>query len=292
MAVEEKRAPTKGAGPGPLVIIGGAEDRGGDILKAFVRLAGGDDAVIAVLATASGEPEGAGDAYVQAFRRLGCRDIRTLKVTERDEAADERTLDRASAATGYFFTGGDQLRITSTLGGTPLDDVLHDRHREGAVIAGTSAGASAMSETMIVAGDSDDAPKKCTTKMAPGMGFLEGTVVDQHFAQRGRLGRLLAALAQNPKVLGLGVDEDTAVVVYPCGTLRVLGSQTVTVLDGRSIRQTNATESKPDEPLALTDVVLHVLPSGWGFDLKTRRALEPSSDRPRARESRKVASPK
>jgi len=260
---------------GPLVIIGGAEDRDGDILRTVARLAGGAKAVIAVLATASGQPEGAGEAYERAFRRLGVGYVSTLQVRERADAADPATVERALAATGYFFTGGDQLRITSTLGGTPLDEVLHRRHRQGAVVAGTSAGASAMSETMIVTGDSDDAPKKCTTKMAPGMGFLAGAVIDQHFAQRGRLGRLLAALAQNPKVLGLGVDENTAVIVLPDGTLRVIGAETVTVLDGRSIRWTNASESLPDEPLALTDVVVHVLPSGWGFDLSTRRPLGP-----------------
>ncbi len=262
-----------GSGPGPLVIIGGAEDRGGSILKTFVELAGGSRAVVAVLATASGEPEGAERSYETAFKRLGVAAVNTLRVERRDDAGRREVLERAREATGFFFTGGDQLRITSTLGGTPLDELIHLRHEEGAVVAGTSAGASAMSETMIVAGDSDDAPKKCTIKMAPGMGFLEGTVVDQHFAQRGRLGRLLAAVTQNPKVLGLGVDEDTAVVVLPGGTLRVVGSQTVTVLDGRGIVETNASESLPDQPLALTDVVLHVLPSGYGFDLRRRRPL-------------------
>lgn len=275
MGPGERSAPGAGARPGPLVIIGGAEDRHGRVLQKFVELAGGPQAVIAVLATASGEPEGAEKDYEQAFGRLGAKRVLTIRISTRQDAADEGNLDKAERATGFFFTGGDQLRITSTLGGTAFDSILHRKHREGAVIAGTSAGASAMSETMIVAGDSDDAPKKCTIKMAPGMGFLEGTVVDQHFAQRGRLGRLLAALAQNPKVLGLGVDEDTAVAVFPDRTLWVVGSQTVTILDGRTIRETNASESVPDEPLALTDVVLHVLPNGYGFDLATRRPLSP-----------------
>ncbi len=259
------------------MVIGGAEDRGGSILKAFIRLAGGPEAVVALLATASGEPEGAEQAYEEAFDRLGARTVHTLRVSCRDDAGDAGLLERAQASTGFFFTGGDQLRITSALGGTPLDDVLHRRHEEGAVVAGTSAGASAMSETMIVAGDGERSATKCTIKMAPGMGFLEGTVVDQHFAQRGRLGRLLAALAQNPKVLGVGIDEDTAIIVLPEGRVRVLGSQTVTILDGRNIRRSNASESLPNEPLALSDVVLHVLPDGWGFDLKTRRPRGPSA---------------
>ncbi len=271
----EKPASATGARPGPLVIIGGAEDRGGSILKTFVDLAGGDKAVVAVLGTASGEPDGAEADYHQAFGRLGVRKVETLSVACREDAASPKVLEQAAAATAFFFTGGDQLRITSTLGGTPLDEMLHRRHAAGAVIAGTSAGASAMSETMIAAGDSDDAPTKCTIKMAPGMGFLEGCVVDQHFAQRGRLGRLLAALAQNPKVLGLGIDEDTATLVLPGGTLQVIGSHTVTILDGRGIGRTNASESLPDEPLALTDVLLHVLSRGYGFDLVTRRPLPP-----------------
>ncbi len=281
MGSGERPASAAGARPGPLVVIGGAEDRQGRVLRSFVDLAGGPRAVIAVLATASGEPEGAERDYAHAFGHLGASRVLTIRVSSREDAADPTRLAEAEQATGFFFTGGDQLRITSTLGGTPFDAVLHHRHREGAVVAGTSAGASAMSETMIVAGDSDDAPKRCTIKMAPGMGFLEGTVVDQHFAQRGRLGRLLAALAQNPKVLGLGVDEDTAVVVLPDRTLHVIGSQTVTVLDGRGIRSTNASESLPDEPLALTDVLLHVLPDGYGFDLASRRPLVPRQDMPR-----------
>ncbi|MCL6581943.1 MAG: cyanophycinase [Firmicutes bacterium] len=273
MGREEKPEP-RGLGRGPLVIIGGAEDREGAILRRFVELAGGSEAVVAVLATASDRPELPERAYEEAFRRLGARRVVTLRVSGREDAGRPEILDRAGEATGFFFTGGDQLRITSTIGGTLLDSLLHRRLRDGAVVAGTSAGASAMSETMIVEGPSDDAPKKCTIKMAPGMGFLEGTVVDQHFAQRGRLGRLLAAVAQNPKVLGLGVDEDTAAIVTPDDKLWVAGSQTVTVVDGRGILETNASESLPDEPLTLTGVVLHVLPRGWGFDLVTRHPLK------------------
>jgi len=269
-------SPSRGAGPGALVVIGGAESRDGAILRTFVRLAGGPAAVVALLATASGRPDDAAREYEEAFVRLGVGRVETLRVTDRSDAWRPEILERARAATAFFFTGGDQLRITSTLGGTPLDEVVHRRHREGAVIAGTSAGASAMSETMIVEGDSDDAPKKCTIKMAAGMGFLEGAVIDQHFAQRGRLGRLLAALAQNPKLLGIGVDEDTAFVVRGDRTLRVVGSQTVTVVDGRAIEETNASESLPDEPLVLTHVVLHVLPSGYGFDLAAWRPLRPA----------------
>jgi len=263
--------------PGPLVVIGGAESEDGRVLRAFIRLAGGPQAVVAVLATASGEPEGAARRYEEVFRGLGAGRIETLRVTSRRDAFRPDILERAEKATAFFFTGGDQLRITSALGGTSLNTLLHRKHQAGAVIAGTSAGASAMSETMIVAGDSEDALKKCTIKMAPGMGFLEGAVIDQHFAQRGRLGRLLAAVAQNPKVVGLGVDEDTAFIADADGNIRVVGSQTVVVVDGQNISETNASESLPDEALALTDVVLHVLPESYGYDLKWRRPLPPAA---------------
>lgn len=269
--------------PGPLLIVGGAEDRRGRILERFVALAGGRSARIVVLTTAASQPEQTGETYRQDFVRLGAGSVEVLEISQRPEASSPEARRAVAGASGVFFTGGDQLRVTSALGGTPLDAVLRRRWLEGAVVAGTSAGASAMSETMIVEGDSDDAPKKCTIKMAPGMGFLEGVVVDQHFAQRGRLGRLLAALAQNPKVLGLGIDEDTSVVVLPDKTLWVVGSQTVTVLDGRGIVETNASESSPDEALVLTDVILHVLPDGYGFDLRTRRPLPASPFPARAR---------
>jgi cyanophycinase len=287
----ENQALHERARPGPLVIIGGAEDRDGSILKMFVRLAGGAKAVVAVLATASDEPHGAERSYEHAFAGLGVRCVETLRVISREDAGDMKVLERAAQATAFFFTGGDQLRLTATLGGTALDALLHRRHGQGAVIAGTSAGASAMSETMIVSGDSANSPSRCTIKMAPGLGFLQGVVVDQHFAQRGRLGRLLGALAQNPRVLGLGLDEDTAVTVFPDGVFRVAGSQTATVLDGRTIRKTNASEALPDEPLALTDVILHVLPRGYGFDLQSRRPLPPGTEdgQPRMDQRRRVA---
>lgn len=264
-------------GNGKLVIIGGAEDKDGpcEILQTFITLAGGTDARLVVLTVAAGDPEDVGSMYRELFYQLGAGRVTVLHLPDRQTANQKSAATQLGEATGIFFTGGDQLRITSILGGTKIDQVLHRRYDEGAVIAGTSAGAAAMSAIMIVEGASDDAPKKCTTKLSPGMGFWEKVVIDQHFAQRGRTGRLLAAIAQNPHILGVGIDEDTAVVQNGKDRFEVIGTQTVTVLDGRGIQHTNTSISEPDEPLALTYVNMHILPAGYGFDLDKRQPLLP-----------------
>jgi cyanophycinase len=162
--------------------------------------------------------------------------------------------------------------LTSILGGSNSDAAIRQAYLSGTVIAGTSAGASVMSDTMIVDGDSSDTPKKSNLGMAHGMGLLQEVVIDQHFAQRGRINRILAAVAQNPLIIGVGIDEDTAIVVTPDEKFEVIGSQTVTIADGRHVIYSNISESKPFDPLALTNVVLHVLPEGYGYDLKRRTA--------------------
>lgn len=262
---------------GNLVVIGGAEDKEGEcvILREVVRLATRAGDRMAVLTAAAENPHTVGEQYRAVFSRLGIEKVDVINIACRQEAMNTAIADRLTGVGGIFFSGGDQLRITSLLGGTALDEVLHRCYESGVVIAGTSAGASAMSDTMIVGGPGEDAPKRCTTKMAPGMGLLEEVVIDQHFAQRGRTGRLLSALAQNPYVLGIGIDEDTAIVVNPEGRFRVIGSNTVTVIDGRAILHTNASESQPDEALALTNVILHILPAGYGYDLRKRQPLLP-----------------
>lgn len=260
---------------GTLVIIGGAEDKEGrcEILRKFVELAGGEEAKLVIMTAATEQPEVVGEEYRRIFARLGVKKLEILDITSRRQANLQQHQQVIGEATGIFFTGGDQLRITTLLGGTEIYQALHQAYRRGTVIAGTSAGASVMSETMIVEGDSDQAPKKNTVKMAPGMGLIREVVVDQHFAQRGRIGRLLTAVAQNPYILGVGIDEDTAIVVNPEGQFKVYGSQTVTIVDGSRIGHTNVSESSPAEPLALTNVGLHVLPAGYGFDLNRRVPL-------------------
>jgi len=260
---------------GTLVIIGGAEDKKNkcEILSKVAELAGKRDANLVIMTAATEMPEVVGEEYRRIFTRLGVEKISVMNIASRKEANDESYLKCIEEATGVFFTGGDQLRITSLLGGTKVYQKLHEAYKRGVVIAGTSAGASVMSATMIVEGDSEKAPQKNTLKMAPGMGLIHGVVVDQHFAQRGRLGRLLTAVAQNPYVLGIGIDEDTAIVVGANERFEVYGSQTVTVVDGEQITSTNVFESKPDEFLTLTNVRLHVLAAGAGYDLHNRIPL-------------------
>lgn len=232
-------------------------------------------AVLGMVTTASRQGRQAFQQYQQLFRRLGVDDVRDLTVQTRDEASQGPILQHVREVATLFFSGGDQLRITSVLGGTRFHHVLLEEHRRGLVVAGTSAGASMMSDTMIVTGDAEEAPTKNTVHMAPGMGLWQGAVIDQHFSQRGRIGRLLSALAQNPGILGVGLDEDTAIEVRLDEQLvTVWGSRTVTLLDGSAVHHTNATESSADRPLAIFGVRLHVLPHGYRFDLTERRPME------------------
>jgi cyanophycinase len=259
---------------GPLVIIGGHEDKEHEcvILKEFVRLAGGSDARIVVMTVATEQPQEVGREYRKLFCDLGAGDVRVVGVTQREEARSPQSLKTLDQATGVFFTGGDQLRITALLGGTPMDDLLHRAHEEGLALAGTSSGASMMSCTMIIEGDGKEAPAIDTVGLSPGMKFIEGPIIDQHFAERGRIGRLLSAVAQQPAKLGLGLDEDTAIVVRD-GHFRVLGSGAVTVLDGRNLAYTNLDDGQQTTGYALFGVQLHILPAGYGFDLAGRAPL-------------------
>lgn len=260
---------------GKLMIIGGAEDKEGEciILRKLVELAGGQNGNIVVMTVATEYPEVIGEEYTRIFERFGVNEINVIHIDSRHHANEDRFVDKMNAATCIFFTGGDQLRITSLLGGTKAEEKLKEAYRRGVVIAGTSAGASVMSETMITSGKDDDAPKKCTLKMAPGLGLLKDVVIDQHFAQRGRIGRLLTAIAQNPHMLGVGIDEDTAIIIDSDAVFEVIGSHAVTILDGKSLDFTNVSELKPDEILALTNVVMHVLPAGFKYDIKYRRPI-------------------
>jgi cyanophycinase len=257
---------------GNLLIIGGNEDKQGDcvILRRFVAMAGGREARIAVITTATEHPGKTGEEYRAVLTELGAAEVNVVSVVNRQAANARHSDGEFEKCTGIFFTGGDQLRLTSILGGSEVDAAIRRAYRQGVVIAGTSAGASVMSDTMIVDGGSSETPKKAALSMAHGMGLLEEVVIDQHFAQRGRINRLLAAVAQNPHVLGVGIDEDTALVVSPQRVFEVIGSQTVTVIDGQRVVHSNISESKQFDPLALTNVMLHILPSGYGYDLKRR----------------------
>ncbi len=261
---------------GKLVIIGGAEDKKGEcaILKKVVELVQGTgDNSLAVLTTATEYPREVGNEYFEIFKGLGIERVELLDIGNRNEAEQSEKAKIIQSTGGIFFTGGDQLRITTLLGGTLIDKVLKEAYEQGKVIAGTSAGASVMSVNMIVEGNSDDIPKLNTVKMAPGMGLVREIVIDQHFAQRGRIGRLLTAVAQNPNILGVGIDEDTAIIVDSEGVFEVYGSQTVTIIDGRGIKDTNVSETDSNQPLTLTNVLLHILTKGSKYNLKSRAPI-------------------
>ncbi len=259
---------------GTVIIIGGAEDKVRDrlILNRFVSLAGGPDATVAVISTASSLGAEAAQRYRDVFTNLRVGRIRTLHAVTRPQANDESAAIAVRDATGVFLTGGNQLRLSSTIGGTRLADAVLDRFQHGAVVAGTSAGASAMSSHMIAFGASGATPKNRMAQIAAGLGLLPGVIVDQHFQQRNRLGRLLSLIAQNPSLLGLGVDEDTAGVVGPDHVMEVIGRGSVTVIDG-SASETDAWEIKGHRPLMISNVVLHSLPAGYRFDLRRRHRI-------------------
>lgn len=256
---------------GHVIVIGGAEDKVRDrlILGRFVALAGGPDARIAVISSASSLGPIAGETYKRIFTELGASEVWPIHATSRAQANEEMHARTVADATGVFMTGGNQLRLSSTLGGTLMAQAILERHRHGSVIAGTSAGASAMSSHMVAFGASGGTPKQRMVQMAAGLGLLPNVIVDQHFQQRNRLGRLLATIAQNPSLLGLGVDEDTAGVVGPDLVLEVIGRRSVTIVDGQA-SETDAWEVRAHRPLMISGVVLHSLPAGYRFDLRKR----------------------
>jgi cyanophycinase len=259
---------------GQLIIIGGAEDRDKEckVLREFIRCAGGLDAKLVVMTVATELPREVGDDYIRVFERLGVEQIRIVDTFYREDAEASSALEAIRAATGVFFTGGNQARITEILKNTAIARLLHERLADGLVIAGTSAGAAMMPDIMIVEGDADTNPRIEIVKMEPGMGFLSNVVVDQHFTQRGRIGRLLAAMAQQSIPLGLGIDENTAVIVEGT-TFRVVGEGAVTVIDMADLTHSNLSEILRDEDLALCGVRLHILPDTYEFDLQTRSPI-------------------
>jgi cyanophycinase len=271
-------ASTRPGGPraGHLLIIGGAEDklRQRQILSRFVSLAGGADARVTVISTASSLGDEATDLYQSLFHQMGVTDVRGLRPLTRDDANNPELVEAAADATGIFMTGGNQLRLSSVIGGTALGRTIVERHRNGTIVAGTSAGASAISTHMVAFGTSGATPKQRMTQMSAGLGLLPGVIIDQHFEQRNRLGRLLALVAQSPALLGMGVDEDTAALVSPSGVLEVIGKGSVTLLDPARI-QTDAYEVKRHRPMMISGVLLHSLPSGYRYDLRKRRLLAP-----------------
>lgn len=262
---------------GVLIAIGGHEDKEGErrILKEVARRLDGGVLVLATIA--SHEPEGYLEAYEKAFSDLGVETLRELYVNDRAEASDAEKLALFDDAAGVFFTGGDQLRISSQIGDTAIENRVRGILDRGGVVAGTSAGASMMSETMLVRGANQESYRIGDLHMAPGLGLVRDMIIDQHFAERGRIGRLLGAVAHNPRVLGVGIDEDTAVIMEK-GRLQVIGAGAVYVVDGASITHSNIAEAKAAKSLSLHDVTLHVLSAGDGLDLRSRRPAPGAGD--------------
>lgn len=259
---------------GHLIIIGGAEDKTGEKVilgKASQMMQSGER--LTILTTATEDPTAAGEKYKKAFEETGIKNIAVLNIDTRDDANSEDMCDVIKKSKCVFMTGGDQLRITSILGGTRAAVELKNLYHGGGLIMGTSAGASVMSSTMIVKGEDNEPAKKCTLKMAPGLDLINGTIIDQHFDQRGRFGRLLCGVAENPSVLGIGIDEDTAVLVFPDMHFEIIGTNTVTIIDGSTIKSSNVSEQKQNEMLAIVGVTVHTLPAGYGFDMKSRKVL-------------------
>ena len=269
--MSQARTAVPQVGPGVVMPIGGAEDKIGrmTILREVTRLAGGPSARIVVISTASSLGDEITHAYLQLFAGLGVQDVVGIRPESREQAKDERLSAAVDAATAVFMTGGNQTKLATVVVGTPLGEAIRAAHRRGAVIAGTSAGASICSEHMVSFGSGGSTPKFRVGQVSQGLGLLSGVIVDQHFTQRNRFGRLLALVAANPGQLGVGIDEDTAAIVSAGGRLEVKGRGVVTIIDGADVI-TTAYTATGSQPLMMSGLVLHTLPRGAVFDLTAR----------------------
>jgi cyanophycinase len=269
-------ARTSGRNAPTLLIIGGAEDRVGKatVLRRFVRLSGGRRSRIVLIPTASSFHDEVVAAYTEVFTRLGAPEPEVVNPEHRlDAAQDEEAVALIDQATGIFMSGGSQLKLSQRFPGTPLGDALHRAHDRGAVVGGTSAGASIMSQFMISMGDEGVTPRQRQSQLSAGLGLLEGVIIDQHFGQRSRYGRLMAMVASSPNLIGIGIDEDTAIEVRNRSTFTVYGAGAVLVLDCRHA-VSDAPDARRGAPLMVSGAVVHWLPAGSTFDLREVRLVE------------------
>ncbi|NHM02651.1 cyanophycinase [Flavobacterium difficile] len=283
---------------GKLVIIGGAVDKGSftetdldknasnnlnffekGILKRIIdESKHKKESRIEVITTASKIPREIGPEYVKALNFLGASNVDVLYIEKREQATDPEVLARLKAADVVMFTGGDQLRLTSILGGTAFDDMLIDKYKnEEFIYAGTSAGAAAASNNMIYQGSSSEALLKGEVKITSGLGLIDGVIIDTHFVQRGRIGRLFQAVVGNPKVLGIGLGEDTGLLITNGRQMEAIGSGLVILVDGREIKDTNLTQIELGEPISINHLVTHVMSKNDTFDLDTFKMTIKSS---------------
>jgi len=266
---------------GHLLVIGGAEDKYNErrILKKFLSLAGEEKAEVLIVPVASDFPEFAADVYTQAFRNLGVANPRVLRATSRQDAFEANADELLDGVTGVFITGGDQMRLVSILGGTKFAAKLRGMVREtDMVLAGTSAGAAGMSTSMIVRGESTSHPHKSAVRLSPGLGFLKNIIIDQHFTERGRISRLITAVSYNPYNLGIGIDENTAIILNSRGVMEVFGAGSVTIVDGSQITYNEIAEVAEHETFSVCGVQLHILRDGLVYDFLDRHPLQPRNE--------------
>ena len=266
---------------GHLLVIGGAEDKYNErrILKKFLSLAGEEKAEVLIVPVASDFPEFAADVYTQAFRNLGVTNPRVLRATSRQDAFEANADELLDGVTGVFITGGDQMRLVSILGGTKFAAKLRGMVREtDMVLAGTSAGAAGMSTSMIVRGESTSHPHKSAVRLSPGLGFLKNIIIDQHFTERGRISRLITAVSYNPYNLGIGIDENTAIILNNNGIMEVFGAGSVTIVDGSQITYNEIAEVAEQESFSVCGVQLHILRDGLVYDFIIRHPLQPRNE--------------
>ncbi len=266
---------------GHLLVIGGAEDKYNErrILRKFLSIAGGENAEVLIVPVASDFPEFAADVYTQAFRNLGVANPRVLRATSRQDVFQADADELLDGVTGVFITGGDQMRLVSILGGTDFAAKLRKLVREtDMVLAGTSAGAAGMSTSMIVRGESTSHPQKNSVRLSPGLGFLKNIIIDQHFTERGRISRLITAVSYNPYNLGIGIDENTAIILDGKGILEVYGQGSATIVDGSAITYNEIAEVADHEAFSVCGVQMHILRDGLIYDYLERHPLQPPQE--------------
>ncbi len=267
---------------GYVIPIGGAEERTGSmrVLRRFVRLCGGRRARIVIIPTASSLPD-TGERYIDIFNKIGVSEAVSLPIAERADADRAEYIEQLDNATGIFMTGGNQLRLSTILGGTLVAQKVRRLNAAGIHIAGTSAGAAIMPEHMIAGGSMGLSPQADGVNLAPGLGLTNAIIIDQHFSQRDRLGRLLTAVSYNPFMMGVGIDEDTAIFIGPDQVFEVEGSGSVTIIDPEHLSYSSMDRAKKNESLSLHDMKLHILSRGCTFDIHERKPYPPKKRGPK-----------
>jgi cyanophycinase len=265
---------------GYVIPIGGAEERTGSmrVLRRFVKLCGGRKSRIVIIPTAS-SLEDTGDRYIEIFNKIGAASAVSLPIAERTDAERAEYIEQLDSASGIFITGGNQLRLSTILGGTQVAVKIRRLNAAGVHVAGTSAGAAIMPEHMIAGGSMGLSARADSVNLAPGLGLTNAVIIDQHFSQRDRLGRLLAAVSYNPFLLGVGIDEDTAMFIGPDHSFEVEGSGTVTIIDPEHLSYSSMDRARKNESLSLLDLKLHILSKGCRFDIHERKPYPPKKSR-------------